>query len=388
MPANPGNVDVSAYVDLTLYDKDPTDLVESALLAAPTKVPDLDLPVLSTERAMVEVHSLLISELGFMVNRHPGATVEAIHAGIFRVPRDLGAEATTTVRFHLSDLLGHELPGGVRVRLTLGDGLGPVDYLTDLPVVAAAGAAFVDAAATAENVGATANGTPAGTIVDVITAVPYVETAELAAPILGGVDVEDDLTWFGRAQRRVDRLNDTLVNGRHFEAFAYEQPGITRALGLDEYNPDVAGVPGNAPGHGTVAVYGTGGPLDQAAKDALQLAMDAAAFGPLIVHVIDPTITAVTIAATLRYLPGFDPAVVEAAARDALADYLDAETWPWADEVYVNEVVTVLDAVEGVARVELGTVTIEGAAADFALPGVASLATFDDAGTVLTMVAA
>jgi Baseplate J-like protein len=89
------------------------------------------------------------------------------------------------------------------------------------------------------------------------------------------------------------------------------------------------------------------------------------------VHVIDPTYTAVNITATLKAKAGADPTAVDTAATTAVQEYLSPATWNWSSTVRYNELISLLDQVEGVDYV----VSITTPSADVTLSGVASLPT-------------
>lgn len=107
-----------------------------------------------------------------------------------------------------------------------------------------------------------------------------------------------------------------------------------------------------------------------------------------VVHIVDPTYTAVDVAFTATALPEYDTASVEADAEAAVADYLDPATWgtpregdqaEWRNATVVRllEVAEVINAVDGIDYID--TLTIEGAAANYTLPGAIPLPT---AGTI------
>jgi hypothetical protein len=111
--------------------------------------------------------------------------------------------------------------------------------------------------------------------------------------------------------------------------------------------------------------------VDPAVVTAMQTDFDARAQANLAVHMADPTLTAVDVAATVVAAVGYPSATVEANCAAALADYLSPTTWEWGTTVYVNELIALLDRVEGVERVT----SITTPATDEALTGVAPLVT-------------
>jgi uncharacterized phage protein gp47/JayE len=284
----------------------------------------------------------------------------------------------------VSDTAGHTLPAGMRAALPLGAGSDPVVFTTTAQLVIPAGSTSGTVAATGDRATVEANGFAAGVGLDLLDAVTFVERVVLGSAVTGGTDEEDDTAWFTRGVTRFSRLVETLVLPAHFTAAALERAElVSRATSIDNYDPGQAGAVGTHAGHVTVAVYGLGGVLTAAQREALRLQFDLQAQANLAVHVIDPTITDVTVTAQVVARPGYSLAQVETNVRAALTAYLSPEAWPWAGTVYRNELIALIDGVDGVLRVA----TLTAPNADLALPGVAPLARFA-AASAITVVAA
>lgn len=361
------SVDLAGYIDLTLHDVDHQDLVDAVIVDLASRLPDLTLREGNTEAVLIESTALLVDELVFAINRLPGALAEGLFR-LYGIDRFLGAAPTVDLRFVLSDTLGHELPPGTRVRLDLG-GAEPVVFTTTLGLVIPAGSDTGTVAATGDRLTAEANGTLAGTTVELLDAVPYVERVELATAVAGGVDPETDDVYRDRAVARLGRLNDALVTPDHFVAAALERPEVSRALALN--NTRDGGTVGASPGYITVAVYGTGAPVTATVKAELDADLEARALANLSVAVVDPTLTAVAVTTNVVRAAGYTDEQVKANVDAALRAYLNPTTWPWTGTVYRNELISVIDRAEGVARVD----TLTAPAGDTALAGVAPLAT-------------
>lgn len=360
------------YTDLTVYDVLPADLVDRAVQDAAAKWPEWAPREGNTELALIETLSLVVAELAYSINRVPAGVAEIL-VRLFGVTRSLGVAPTTTVTFALADSLGHTVPSGTTVRLDLGPADGTVDLVTDVDATALPGENSVTVAATALTKTAQANSTPAGTDLELVSAIPYVDSVELATPVAGGVDAETEDEWLDRAVAQFSRLSSALVLPEHFETRALEEVTVDRARHISNYDPDaVSGLPGDHLGHITIAVLGPGGALVASAdRDALEATLEELAQVNLDVHVVDPTITPVDVTVTVRRFADYDDATVTANVEAALAAYLDPETWDWDDTVAVNELIPVIDAAAGVDLV----VDLSAPAADITLPGAAPLAT-------------
>lgn len=361
--------DLRAYSSLTLYDADPRALVDRAITDALVKFPDWTPREGNTEVALVEALALEVSEAVFAINRLPDAVVEVLMR-LFGITRNLGAKPTVTATFTVSDNLGHVIPAGTRVRLPVGTDY--VDFTTDAAIAVAPGATTGVANLTSVTNTAEANGTAAGTPLVLVDAVAYVETVVTATPVGAGADPETAESWRSRAVTVFASLSSTLVLPGDFTAAALQWPTVYRATTLDRWDPTLSGgAGGTANGHVTVAVLGAGNALLSAPDKANLLAnLDARAYGALVIHVVDPTITNVNVTATVKALASASPATVQADAIAAVQAYLSPSAWEWAGTVRVNELIALLDGVAGVDYV----VSVTAPAADVALAGAAPLA--------------
>lgn len=361
--------DLRTYSDLVLFDRGPSELVDRALSDAATKLPGARFADGSVEVVLTEAQALVVSEIAYAINRVPGGVMDVL-LRLYGVERDLGAAPTATVTFALANTLGHTIPAGTVVRLAVGVGQ-TLDFTTDAEVTAAPGQASVDAAVTGVSNTDAANGIAAGTALELVSSLPYVDAVTLAVAVAAGADPETEESWRSRGVQRFSRLVTTLVHPEHFTAYALENPLVYRALTLDDYDPGQAGDPGDHPGHVTVAVLGQGAALISAGdKETLRAEMDDLAQVNLAVHVIDPTITDVDVSLTVKALPGYTSQQVQDAVEAELAAYLSPDAWPWGDTVRRNEQIALADRAAGVDYVE----TLTTPAADVALAGAAPLA--------------
>ena len=70
-----------------------------------------------------------------------------------------------------------------------------------------------------------------------------------------------------------------------------------------------------------------GNALSQSVKDEVDALLEAEREVNFLVYVVDPTYTSIDVTFTAVSLPDYDPAAVEAAAEQAVRDYLDAANW-------------------------------------------------------------
>lgn len=369
--------DITSYVDLRPFDVPDQLIVDTALAQAKLNLPGWIPNEGDTEVLLIESLALEIAEAIVAVNRVPGAVVQALLL-LAGVSPDYGAPPSATATITFGDDLGHTVPAGTRVHLRLSDGTS-VTFLVEPPgltvfpgddsgVVSLIGDSFT----------ARANGVTAGALLEMADPVPFVDSVTLDTAVVDGRDPETDDQWRDRGVQRLSRLSDALVIPRQFQAAALERAEVAAALAIDNYDPVTGPDPGDNPGHITVAVLGDGGaPLSVEAKDAIRIDLDARSVGVLVVHVVDATVVTVPVATTVIPIAGADFDVVTDNVQAAVAAYLDPLKWTFGSTVYLNEMISLIDQVQGVDRVV--TVTINGVAANYVIVGVAAL---PEAGTV------
>lgn len=362
--------DITAYVDLRPYDVTDQDIVDTGIAAAQLNLPGWVPREGNTEVVLMESLALEISEAVVAINRVPGAVVAALLL-LAGVDKDYGAAPIATATFTLGDTLGHTIPAGTRLYLVLDDGT-TITFLVEEPgltiepgfdsgTVSIIGDIFTDQA----------NGIATGTRLLMADPVPFIEMVALASDVADGRSAETDDEWRDRGVARLSRLSDALVLPRHFEAAALERSEVARALALDLWD-GATGVPGDDPGHITVAVLGDGGAaLSAPVKAEIEADLEDRAVAILDVHVIDVTIEAVSFTIEMHPLDGFDSAEVIDAVEEAVAAYVDPLTWQWGGTIRLFEIVSLVDRVDGVDYVT--SVLIDGLALDYDITGPANL---------------
>lgn len=359
--------DLAAYIDLTVFDRDPMAIFQRALSDAQAKLPGWVPRAGNTEVVVLEALSQVVAELVFAVNRLPTALVEA-QLGLLGVTRDEGTPPKATALFTFVDAGGYVVPAGVRLNLNTASGSMP--FTTDIAVVAPPGQVTVTAAITGSVNSDAANGVALGAPLELLDSLYMVNQVTLATAVAGGQPVESDLDWLTRGVNVLSGLTSTYVLPRHFTLAALALPGdhVYRAYTLDEWDPTF-GAGTAAIGHITVAVLGPGGTLLTILQKAdVQANLAAGAQAGLAVHVIDPTITTINVTATVH--TNSDPIVIGPACVAAVQSFLSTDTWQWGSEVRVNNLIAILSQTSGVTYVS----SVASPTGDVALPGAAPLA--------------
>lgn len=375
-PVAPQSPDLDPYAGLTLDDRSAQDFIDLAFQDAASKMPGWKPLAGATEVVLIENLSLIIGELVQRLNFVPIGVIKALLSQLYQIPRSLGTPSKASALFTLADTSAHVIPAGTRVAVLIAG--ASFMFTTDQDLNIAAGAGQGNVGISSVDNTDQLNGLTQGTVLQLVDSVSFVQTVALATTVSGGTVAEDDNAYLNRGAQVLRRLTSTLVTPDNFTAQALAQPNIYRATSVDNYDPAVGPVGSNA-GHISVACLDpNGNPLATADKTALLAILQAQAAGNLGIHVIDPTITSVAVTATLVAVKGADTNTVKDAADAALRAYLSPKTWGWAGTVRINELVSLLDQVQGVDYVASVTVP----AADLALGGAAPLASYDEATSI------
>jgi uncharacterized phage protein gp47/JayE len=386
--------DISTYVDLTLYDADPSTLVNRMIVNSQLLLPGWTAEAGLPEVTIAQGLALEIAELVFAVNRLPSATVQAL-LQLFGVTRNPGTAAGGSVTFTTSGLTATTVPAGTELQLQLGS----QSYLftTNTSLTVAAGTTSGTVAVTCSIPAAAPNGTAAGTALTVLGVLPAVNTAVMAATVAGGADPETVPAWLNRGSQTLQTLSSALTLPAQFTpaALAVAGAGVYRAHTTSNWNPTLSGGTGGASqGCVTVSVLGEGGAvLSAAAITSVQTALTAQAAAGLAVFVAAANVTTVPVTCTVWQEPGYTVSQVQANIAASLAAPLSSggaglstDLWPFTNPngalnstVRLNDLIAVITQTAGVAFV----VSMAAPAGDVQLPGVAPLA---ELGTVTVAV--
>lgn len=353
-----------AALDQLEYGGEP-DLVNAAQRHIQAVMPEWEPRAGNTEVVLLEAFALMLGPEILALQMVPAAVVEQL-VSLYGVTRSEGTPASAQVQFTVTDSAPQQvIPEGTALRIQLSDtgetvDLETVEDLTILTSESRTGVVRVEAV----ELGETGNGTPAGTEVEVLSLLTFVESAQLATDLSGGRGTEDDTSFLARAGATLARQASTLVLPEHFTYAASATPGVARATTLDLTNPATPGT--EAAGHVTVAVAGPDGTLlSEDARELIQQDLSGQALASLSIHVVNPTVTTVNVSLTVKVAVGADPEAVRGAVQEALREWLDPDRWPWEPQVTEYGIVGAASTAAGVASVtsvQSGTQTLPGLA--------------------------
>lgn len=365
-----GNPDAPIAITPDLLDyATEDDLMQIALDYAQAALPEWSPHAGNQEVVLLESLAQMTTILAFAVQQAPEQLLEHLMR-IYGIIRDDGAPTRSVALFEVSGTESvYEIPAGTTLRATIEATGETVDFETrgSLQIDTANSRTGAQPIIAQEN-GANFNGIPAGTTLSVQGSLPFLERVTLRDPTVGGRDEETDANFQGRASAVLSRQVATIVVAEHFQLAALEQPGVGRAKDIDLYDPtDSSTPPGQSAGHISVAVADIyGQPLSAEEKDDIREELRAQALASLIIHVIDPDYTDVSLDITVQANSGATVEAVEANVTARLERFLSPSRWDWSDTIEQFSLVAQVSAVPGVQRVI-------SAPANISLPGLAPL---------------
>lgn len=342
-------IDASSYVDLTLYDADAQTIIDRALEWVTTKFPEWTPHEHDLGVVLIEAFATEVVETVYAINRVPSATLEA-YLALLGITASKGVAPTGAAAFQVATdtLEARTIPAGTRI--ALGD--------TVLTTTADGAAAATPAGATtatvavpiiaADTLSSALNGT-AGARAQLVDSVANV-TSVTVTTLAGGKDPEGTDAFLNRATTYLKRMTSTLVTAEQIATAALEDPAVVRVAYRDNSTGSAVTFGGN-PGHVALWAAGPGGAaLSDAQLAGLKANLEAQTIANLTLHVWQLATLAIDVTATVAVTRGRSASDVTAAVQDALAEYLSADTFN-GEMVYYNELVSLIDAVDGVDRV-------------------------------------
>jgi hypothetical protein len=356
--------DLKKYVDLTVYDEDPVQLMNEILGAARGLLPNWRPEAGQIETVLSEAFAIRSASLANSINRVPAATTEVL-LQLFGLTRSDGtkATATLTITFTDSDSFERTLDAGTEFLF--------VDAVTGISYSFALDSAFTlngplsgTAAVTAVDVGSAYNVAASGKNLTLISAsATFFESAVFSTNASGGTDAETDDEYFDRGVNLLASYTSAATTATQIKYYVGANKSYAKRVEVfnrrryrdrdttaDDY--------GTHDGAVLVAVASTVSNPASAAAEVVVTSSNLADLhssladrtpSGLIVDVMSAELAEVDVTASVVKKSGFAGSDVSTAIQTALKAYLNANTWNWStNTVRRNEVIALIDSVDGV----------------------------------------
>lgn len=357
--------DVKRFVDLTLFDEDPVNVLNTMLETARGITPEWVPQVGQIEVLLAEIFALRSTELGVMANRVPSATVETL-LQLFGLFRSDGVKATGSVTITLTDST-KSIPAGTKfIYVDSVSGLSYI-YILDETFVTTDGALSGTANVTADTVGVVNNVSANGKYLTMLSSSSFVESVVFNQSPSGGRDAETDDSYFSRAVTLLASYTSATTTPTQIKYYISSNKSYVNRVGVYDrrrYRNRDTTSPSYGYHDGSVLVS-VGRLVSNSASAVVELpvsasnlndiftSLDARTPTGLTIDVMSAELASVDVTATVYKKSDAIGSVVQSDIVSALRSYLDPNTWLFDNNtIRKNEIISIIDAVEGVDYVD------------------------------------
>lgn len=359
--------DISQYVDLSLFDKQPADIYSDAVIYAQTSLPEFSPVPGSVEDAILQANVSFTGELVAAINRMTPGLLEVV-LQLFGITRNSGTTPTGTVTITTIDNAGYTIPAGTRFAYYDNTDISnPQIFAFDT-----AADLVIPTLSTTGNVAITATfsvqypALSAGQSLQLITPTSFISSASLTSNLLIGADPESDSEYFSRAVATINSYSSALSLPTQMTQYILSHYSeVYRATTYSRVNAATDTIASSlVNGYVTCYVSGLNGvSLSATAMSAIAVDLTAHSTAGLIIAVKAPSVVTIPVATTVTHVAGYTTADIQANVQDALDEYLHPDFWGWGNVIYYNELISLIDQCPGVGRVV--SLTINGATTDY-----------------------
>ena len=351
------------YIELPI-ETNPEVLAEDSFAYVQANFPGWVPNDANLDTIMVEVGARLAAEARDVASIVP-VDIFAYFGELVGVPPIRAVPASVETTWTMIDNAGYTIPSGTQVGIRVaGDELVPFNTITETIIPPASTTALNVLIEAVEAGGEQSQIGTVGGPVELIDTLDYVLTITQEVPTSGGVDAETEEEYLDRLRTRLQLLAPRPIIARDYAVLAEDIPGVERAIALDGYNP-IDESTNNERMVAVVAVDTAGEAVSAPIKAEIDAYLQSLREVNFIVNVFDPEYSTVDVTFAAVALPGFDPSVVEVAAEEAVAAYLEPSGWGlvasgaigdssesqnWVNQTVVRylELTQVVNSVEGV----------------------------------------
>lgn len=211
--------DFREYIDLTVHDRQPSEIYQDSIDYARVAVPELDIRPGTVEDALFQAMAYVSGETIASINRLPNGLMEGI-LKLFGFSRLSASFATATVAFSIVDSNGIVIPAGTQVGYTSTvDGVSTFHtFSTTSDIEVTSGSSTSGAVEIIADLSGVKPSITAGTNMVIVTTAPRLLSATLDSDLVNGASSEADNAYFGRGTTFLGGLSNALTTVSQMQA--------------------------------------------------------------------------------------------------------------------------------------------------------------------------
>jgi len=357
--------DVKKYVDLTVFDENPTTILNDILTTGRGLMPEWQPQVGQIELVLAEAFAVRSAEVANAINRVPAATTEVL-LQLFGLTRSDGVKASATLSLTFTETA--TLPAGTEflyVNAVTGVSyIFTLDEDATLTLVSPAETVTGTFAVTAQTVGTAYNfSADDASVVLLARTASFLESASFATSPSGGTDAESDTAYFSRGVNLLASYTSATTTASQVKYYVSANKTYANRVGVfNRRRYRDRDTTATAYGfHDGAVLVAVGQTVSNAASASQELSVSASNLNDLYnsldertpsgltIDVMSAELAEVDVTATVQKKTGYTGSTVQTAITNALKSYLDPNLWDF-DHLTVrrNEIISLIDSVEGV----------------------------------------
>ena len=358
--------DTSSYVDLSVYDETPEEILNRILATGRSLLPEWRPEVGQIELSLAEAFATSTSEVVAAINRVPAATTEIL-LQLFGITRSDGAAATAELTLTFSTSTYVEAGTEFLYR----DTTRSVSYIFSLDE--AFNGTTGDVEVTAVAAGSAYNFSADGAALTILSgSVPNFTSAVFKTSPSGGTNPETDAEYFARGVNLLASYTSSLGTASQIQSYVVgNYTGVDRVKVYNRRRYRDRDTTSSQYGyHDGAALVAVGGLVGTPANAATELPVPASTMASMYTDLLDripagmhvdimtAELADVDVTATVVKQDGTSLSTVKTAVENALEDFFDTSEWAWGTQVRRNDVIALIDSVAGVDYVS--ALTMDG----------------------------
>ena len=358
--------DFSPYVNMRLYDKQPSDIYLNALEIAQMNIPQFELRVGTVEDAIFQAMAYMTSLSVTHINALPNRLMEGI-LSMMGMPRLNGSNATVTVDVDLATYSGTTITAGTtflhetsifgEITQTYYQVAGAVtipdvtqDPEADPPTPLPTGSVSL----MAMSIGSVPT-VVEGDILTVLNLNAQVLSVTATDDFIQGEEPENDGEYLARGVTVLSSLSDALVTAPQIEKYiASTYPAVKRVKAYDLTDSDLDSNidADDAPGYATAYVYGDNAEINVLQRLQIQKDVNDKTSAGLAVRIAPSRIISASLSASVEIPSSYSITSASSAIATAIKSYINPLYFPYTDtSIRPNAIVGLLSKLPSVLYV-------------------------------------